>query len=305
MLKRILVTGANAGLGKECARHLAQKVGVETIYLGCRNLQKAALAKQELERLTGKNIFEILHIDIADLQSVSSAVAGLNMPIDALVMNAGGTGGKKFYERTAAGVSQIVAVNLLGHVALTNELLAAKKLTQVAVYAGSEAARGVAEMGMAQPKLATSSEDEFATICDGSFFPETKDATVAYGSIKYMAALWMSSIARQHPKIRFVTMSPGGTTGTQGFNTLAPLKQYLMKAMMQLMLIIGKVHRVEIGAKRFVDALFDSSYKSGGFYASAKGLTGQVIEQGRLFSDLDNIQYQDNAKAAIERFIVS
>lgn len=303
MLKSIFITGANAGLGKECARQMALQSGVEKIYLGCRNLQKASEAKQHLEQLTGKKIFEVVKIDVSDLDSVRDAVASLKEPVDALVMNAGGTGGKQFYQKTKAGVSQIFAVNLLGHVALTNELLAAKKLTQVAVYAGSEAARGVKEMGMQQPKLATSSVDEFASICDGSFFPATKDATVLYGPIKYMAAQWMSSIARQYPQVRFVTMSPGGTTGTEGFNTLSPLRQYVMKGMMRVMLMIGKVHRVEVGAKRFVDALLDSSYKSGSFYASKKGLTGEVGEQGGLFKDLHNTGYQDNAKAAIERFL--
>lgn len=304
MLKRILITGANAGLGKECARQLAQQPGVEKIYLGCRNPQKAQVAKQELEQQTGKAIFEIMHIDVSDMTSVRAAVKGLKQPIDGLVMNAGGTGGKQFYQHTKDGVTKIFAVNLLGHVVLTNELLKAEKLTQVAIYAGSEAARGVKEMGMQQPALKTSSEDEFADICRGLVYGHQKDATVPYGPIKYMAAMWMSSIARDYPQIRFVTMSPGATTGTEGFNTLSPLKQYMMKSMMRLMLMLGKVHKLEVGAKRFVDALVDSnSYKSGVFYASKKGLTGEVAEQGQLFADLNNQVFQDNAKAAIQRFI--
>ena len=158
-------------------------------------------------------------------------------------------------------------------------------------------------MGMKRPDLKTSSVDEFASICNGVFFGETNDATVPYGPIKYMAALWMSSIARQHPDIRFITMSPGATTGTEGFNTLSPVKQYVMKGMMKVMLWLGKVHKLEVGAQRYVDGLFNSSYKSGGFYASQAGLTGPIGDQGLLFADLNNETFQDNANEAIHRFI--
>ena len=88
-----------------------------------------------MEASTGKSIFEIVPLDVSNLDSVKSAVASLKEPVDALVMNAGGTGGKNFAEKTKNGVSQIFAVNLLGHVVLTEELLKAKKLTKVALYA--------------------------------------------------------------------------------------------------------------------------------------------------------------------------
>ena len=76
-----------------------------------------------------------------------------------------------------------------------------------------------------------------------------------------------------------------------------------MKGMMQIMLWLGKVHKVEQGAKRYIDGLFNTEYQSGGFYASKKGLTGQVCEQSTLFSDLQNTHFQDNAYSAIKRFI--
>jgi len=303
MLKSVLITGANAGLGKESAKQLAKQSGVKKIYLGCRNLEKARAAKQELEKETGRDIFEILLIDVSNLDSVRAAVKTLKEPVEGLVMNAGGTGGKEFNAHTPDGVTNIFAVNLLGHVLLTEELIKAEKLTKVALYAGSEAARGVTEMGMKRPELKANSVDEFASICNGVFYGETKDATVPYGPIKYMAAMWMSSMAREYTNIRFVTMSPGATTGTEGFNTLSPVKQYVMKGMMKVMLMLGKVHKLEVGAKRFVDGLMDTTYKTGVFYASQKGLTGPIGEQGVLFADLYNTTFQDNAREAIQRFI--
>jgi NAD(P)-dependent dehydrogenase (short-subunit alcohol dehydrogenase family) len=303
MIKSVLITGANAGLGKECARQLALQGGMEKIYLGCRNEEKAKAAKLDLEESTGKSVFEIVLMDVSNLNSVKSAVESLNEPIDALVMNAGGMGGKNFNDKTVDGVTQIFAVNLLGHVVLVEELLKAKKLTKVALYAGSEAARGVKQMGMKPPNLKTSSVDEFASICDGIFFGKNTDPMISYGPIKYMAALWMSSIARKYPDIRFVTMSPGGTFGTEGFNTLSPVKRFMFKGIFKVLLLLGKAHRLEVGTKRYVDGLQDESYKSGVFYGSKSGVTGPIVDQGTIFDDLNNKIFQDNANEAIHRFI--
>ncbi|TQF67782.1 SDR family NAD(P)-dependent oxidoreductase [Pseudoalteromonas luteoviolacea] len=303
MITRVLITGANAGLGKETAKQLASNSEIEKIYLGCRNMEKALAAKLELEQLTGRSIFEVLIIDVSNQVSVIEAVQRLDCSVDALIMNAGGTGGKNFNKINSNGVTEIFAVNLLGHSLLAQELLKAGKLLKVAIYAGSEAARGVKEMGMKRPELPTSSEEEFASVCNGSFFKKTQDATVSYGSIKYMGALWMSAMARRYPHVKFITMSPGATTGTEGFNTLPLFKQYIMKSMMQVMLWFNKVHTVEIGAKRYLQGLYNNDLESGLFYASQKGLTGPLCDQSLLFPDLNSEQYQENAYNAIQRFL--
>ena len=305
MIKSILITGANGGLGKECARQLALMDETEKIYLACRNEARAKVAKLSLEESTGKSIFEIVLMDVSDINSVRSAVEGLSGPIDALVMNAGGMGGKNFFDKTVDGVIQIFAVNVLGHVVLAEELLKSKKLTNVAIYAGSEAARGVRKMGMKQPNLKTSSVNEFESICDGSFFGDKADPTVVYGPVKYIAALWMSSLARKHPGIRIVTISPGGTSGTDVMNDLPPLMQFMYNQIgLKLMPLFGLMHKLEVGAKRFVDVLHDKSFKSGIFYGSKKPvLTGPLVDQGTIFDDLNNETIQNNADEAIHNFI--
>ena len=306
MIKSVLITGANSGLGKESARQLALQNGLEKIYLACRNPDKAKEAKQSLEEATGKTIFEIVIMDVSNPNSVRSAVAGLKEPIDALIMNAGGMGGKSPMDVTSDGVTSLFAANVLGHVVLLDELLKENKLNKVALYAGSEGARGVEDMGMNQPDLKTSSEDEFATVIDGTFFDEQTDPMEAYGYIKYMAALWISSESRKNPNIRFITMSPGFTSGTAVMNDL-PLAKRLMFKYIMLPIVAplkGLVHNVEKGAKRFVDGISDDKFKSGIFYASkAKRLTGEVIDQATIFADLNNKEFQDNASEAIHRFI--
>ncbi len=305
MNKSVLITGANGGLGKECARQLALLSGTEKIYLACRNEERAMAAKLDLENSTGRKIFEFIKLDVTDQASVRQAVAGLPEPIEAVVMNAGGMGGKTPNQTNADGVTHSFATNVLGHAVLLDELLKSNKLTKVALYAGSEAARGVTKAGMKRPNLTSSSVDEFASICDGSYFGKTKDPIVAYGPAKYMAALWMSSQARQHPKIRFITMSPGGTSGTDIMDNLPPFLKFMYRHIgSRLMPLMGMMHGLEVGAKRFVSGLNDNLYDSGVFYASKLPvLTGPVVDQATLFSDLGNQTFQDNANEAIYRFI--
>ncbi|MFT4580143.1 MAG: NAD(P)-dependent dehydrogenase (short-subunit alcohol dehydrogenase family) [Nitrospinales bacterium] len=306
MNKSILITGANGGLGKDTARQLGLIKETEKIYLACRNETKAKAAKADLEKTTGRSIFEIIIMDVSDPDSVRSAVAELKEPIDALIMNAGGMGGTSPMDVTSDGVTSLFAANLLGHVVLMDELLKEKKLSKVALYAGSEGARGVEDMGMNRPALKTSSEDEFAKVIDGTFFDERTDPMEAYGYIKYIAALWMSSEARKNPNLRLITVSPGFTSGTAVMNDLPFAKRIMFKYIMLPIVapLKGIVHKLEKGAKRFVDGIGDDSFESGVFYASKpKRLTGQVVDQSTIFPDLNNSSYQENANGAIHRFI--
>jgi NAD(P)-dependent dehydrogenase (short-subunit alcohol dehydrogenase family) len=305
MNKRILITGANAGLGKESARQLALLESTEKIYLACRNEDKAKAAKKELEESTGKSVFEIVLMDVSNLKSVQSAVKSLRDPIDALIMNAGGMGGRTPNAKTEDGVTHIAASNVLGHIELLDELLNAKKLTKVALFAGTEAARGVPKMGMKKPELSTYSADEFATILNGSFFEENVNPMVSYGPVKFTAILSLMSIARKNPDVRIISMSPGGTSGTDAANSLSFFMKFLFKFMgTTLMPLMGLMHKLEIGAKRYVDGITNETFKSGVFYASkAKVTIGPVVDQATIFPDFNNTVYQDNAYEAIRSFI--
>src|SRR5271168_202612 len=92
--KSVLITGANAGIGKDVARQLALRPEMARIYLACRNQDRATTAKAELEAETGRAIFDVVLMDVADLGSVRAGLAAIDGSLDALVMNAGGTGGK-------------------------------------------------------------------------------------------------------------------------------------------------------------------------------------------------------------------
>ena len=98
--------------------------------------------------------------------------------------------------------------------------------------------------------MQSSSADEYAWIADGSKFGTAADPPDIYGTIKLTGAIWMGSMARQHPHIRFVTVSPGGTTGTNGMDDFPFLKIFFKYIGGTLMPIFGMMHSVETGAKR-------------------------------------------------------
>ena len=303
-IETVLITGANAGLGKDTARQLAALPSTRRIYLAVRNLEKGEAAKAELVETTGRDIFELVRVDTSDLDIVREAVATLSEPVDAVVLNAGGPGGDSAGVATSYGVVGSFAVNVLGHAALVDELIAAGKLTNTVVFVSSEAARGIPSMGMKRPNLPSSSVDDFAAIADGTAFPSF-DAMKAYGPIKYVGTMWMSAMARRHPLIRFISVSPGATSGTNAADQVGAVQRFIFtRIAYPLMTLLGRAHGLEKGAKRYVDVLVDDAYQSGHFYASAyPGTIGSLVEQGPIFEDLTNEQFQDNAYAAVRRFL--
>ena len=307
--KSILITGANAGIGKEVARQLALRPEFKRIYLACRNQDRATQAKAELEAATDRHIFDIILMDVADMASVRAGLAAIDGSIDAVVMNAGVIGDKKLMNLTADGVTTLFATNVLGHVVLLDGLLNENRLGEVAVFVGSEAARGIPKSGfftallkMKQPSFVSTSSDELATVIDGSYFDGKKfEPNLAFGQIKYIGALWMAYLARQYPDRRFITVSPGNTTGTQAPDGLAlPLRMAAKHVMPHL----GISHELDVGAKRLVDGVTDPTLSSGVFYASAADkLKGPMVDQTDIFPDLANTSFQDHANEAIHRFI--
>ena len=305
MLKSILITGANTGLGKEAARQLALLDDTTKIYLACRNPDRAQAAKHSLEESTGKRIFEILPMDLMDLDSVRRSVQLLPEAVDGLIMNAGGSGGTTPGEKTKDGVTQMFATNLLGHVVLVNELLKAKKLSKIAIFSGSEAARGIKKIGMKRPDLKHSSIAEFKSIADGSYFAGNFDANKGYVLVKYMAALWISSMARKNTGIKFLTISPGMTSGTDVMNNMPPIARFLVKQLAhRVMRFFGLIHSLESGAKRYLAVLQNTSLYNGVFYASAEHtITGVLVDQAIIFEDFNNEKFQSNVDKAIHSFI--
>ena len=197
--KCILVTGANVGIGFDCARQLGLMDIVGKVIITCRSAEKGAASKQRLEQLTKRDIFEVVTMDLSDLSTVEAALAVLRKEpaIDGAVLNAGGAGGAEPKALTADGVTNSVAVNVLGHVLLVDRLIKACVLGPGAsvVFSGSESARGLRAgpppAWSPKPVLKTGSIEEFKSICDGTFFLE---------EVQHMSIVQVARCPREAPR---------------------------------------------------------------------------------------------------------
>ncbi|NNN20888.1 MAG: SDR family oxidoreductase [Acidimicrobiales bacterium] len=120
--KTVVISGANAGIGKETAREIA-KMGA-TVVLACRNLDKANKAAQDIKDSAGSIKVKIVQIDLSDLASVKKASQEIleKYPlIEVLINNAGGIWST--FQKSAQGFELTFAVNHLGPFYLTNLLI--------------------------------------------------------------------------------------------------------------------------------------------------------------------------------------
>ena len=112
--KRVIVTGANSGIGRAAARVLAA-AGAD-VTLAVRNLEKGRAAAVAIPGKT-----EVRELDLADLASVRRFAEEWDGEIELLINNAGVM--IPPLTRTADGFELQFGTNHLGHFALTNLLL--------------------------------------------------------------------------------------------------------------------------------------------------------------------------------------
>lgn len=120
--KRIIITGATHGIGFEAAAALASK-GAEVV-LAVRNREKGEKAAAKIRPVNGNQPVSVMHLDLADLESVrkfSLEYSARYDRLDVLINNAGVM--VPPYSRTKDGFELQFGTNHLGHFALTARML--------------------------------------------------------------------------------------------------------------------------------------------------------------------------------------
>lgn len=194
--KRIVVTGASAGLGVETARalvaHGAHVIGA------VRNLEKAERATGVVRQAAAEQggSFELLELDLADLKSVRAAADALvakGQPIDVVIANAGVMATP--YGKTTDGFETQFGTNHLGHFVFVNRIAPLIR----------DGGRVV---------MLASSGHRFANVDleDPNFERTPYEAFVAYGRSKTANILFAVALDRRHKDrgIRAAAVHPGG-----------------------------------------------------------------------------------------------
>ncbi|AKT51082.1 oxidoreductase [Arsenicicoccus sp. oral taxon 190] len=126
-----VVTGANSGLGLETTRALVAKGAY--VVMACRDTAKGEAARASLD-LSGTGGAEVRRLDLASLASVRDFAEGVaDWRIETLINNAGVMAVP--FSRTEDGFEMQLGTNVLGHFALTAQLL--PRLTDRVVWLSS------------------------------------------------------------------------------------------------------------------------------------------------------------------------
>lgn len=194
--KRILVTGASAGLGVETARALAAH-GAHVVG-AARDLAKAEAATAQVRNDAAAHggTLSLVALDLANLASVRACADGLlaaGEPFDVIIANAGVMATP--FGHTADGFETQFGTNHLGHFVLINRIAPLIK-------AGGRVV------------LLSSSGHRFSNVDleDPNFERTPYDPFVAYGRSKTANLLFAVAFDRRHKErgIRAAAVHPGG-----------------------------------------------------------------------------------------------
>lgn len=120
--KTCIVTGSNSGIGKETATALGT-MGA-TVVMVVRNQERGENARAEIIRVTGNDVAHVMICDVSSIESIrhfAEEFKRRNDKLHVLINNAGGYFSKR--QITTDGFERTLALNYLGPVVLTHELL--------------------------------------------------------------------------------------------------------------------------------------------------------------------------------------
>jgi NAD(P)-dependent dehydrogenase (short-subunit alcohol dehydrogenase family) len=194
--KRVLVTGVSAGLGVETARVLAAH-GAHVVG-AARDLNKAEAATALVRKDAAKNGggFELVALDLADLNSVracADALLAKGEPFDVVIANAGIMATP--FGHTADGFETQFGTNHLGHFVLVNRIAPL-------IRAGGRLIN------------VSSSGHRFSNVDlnDPNFEHTPYDPFIAYGRSKTANILFAVAFDKRHSDrgVRAAAVHPGG-----------------------------------------------------------------------------------------------
>ncbi|KAJ5143557.1 uncharacterized protein N7515_002344 [Penicillium bovifimosum] len=205
--KVVLVTGGNAGIGKETILQLA-KHRPSRIYMAARTESKAREAIESLQsQLSSPADIRFLPLDLSSFKSIRAAADKFQADsdrLDILILNAGTMGNPP--TTTEEGFEVQLGTNHIGHFLFTKLLLPTlQKTVEVQRAEGEVPDVRVVTLGSAAHAVGPATFEEM-TSTPGLLAVST---WTRYGASKSANILFASELARRHPDILSVSVHPG------------------------------------------------------------------------------------------------
>jgi NAD(P)-dependent dehydrogenase (short-subunit alcohol dehydrogenase family) len=213
--KRVLVTGASAGLGVETARALAAHGAI--VIGAARDLGKAHTATEAVRKDAAHGgSLELVELDLASLKSVracADALVKAGKPFDVVICNAGVMACPK--GTTADGFETQFGTNHLGHFVLVNRIASLMKSGSRLVNLSSAGHR-FSDVDLDDPNFERTPYTEFS----------------AYGRSKTANVLFAVEFDRRHrgEGIRATAVHPGGIVTELGRHMTPELRDGMLKS---------------------------------------------------------------------------
>lgn len=297
-MTRILITGANGGLGMETCKHLINDRFVTHLVMACRTEPKATAARAQLLAETGGaegiTITTAAGFDMNDPDSIRAAVDGLpDQPFDVVFLQAGGVIYGKEWRATevdGATVERTIFQNVIGaHITLA-ALLQRDLVKQGArvVIAGGEGARGLPGV-IESPHFEGPEDLRSYVLLEDTSRPYVE--MNAMGVSKFASALWSQDVAERFGhRLEMIWFTPGFTAGTGGLQGIGPVKQWLFENVgFPLFKLLGRAQNPSQGGRKFADCLEGKIGHNGDLIGAPEGKgIGALTDQKPMNPDLTN-----------------
>jgi NAD(P)-dependent dehydrogenase (short-subunit alcohol dehydrogenase family) len=275
--KRVLVTGASAGLGVETARTLAAHGA--TVVGAVRNLDKGRTATEiVLKDAAHGGSLELVELDLASLRSVracADALVKASKPFDVAICNAGVMACPK--GTTSDGFETQFGTNHLGHFVLVNRIASLMKSGSRLVNLSSAGHR-FSDVDLDDPNFEHTPYTEFG----------------AYGRSKTANILFAVEFDRRHKSggVRATAVHPGGIQTELG--------RYMTPELIQNMLKSIEESNKAAGAPAFQWKTVPQGAATSvwsGFVASADAVGGKYCEDCHVAELQDNPEARGGVRA--------
>jgi NAD(P)-dependent dehydrogenase (short-subunit alcohol dehydrogenase family) len=271
-VKTVIITGANSGLGLECAKKIAMASNDYKIILACRNKEKAEQAKLEVIAESGNKNIISMELDISSLQSVKNFVKNIQLPqltpLYGLILNAGISGlNNKNNRLTADGYEVVFGTNHLGNFYLTMRLLPfMQKDGRIAIVSS--------DMHNPPGGITWPGTKALAKQSEGINIYALSKLCTLYFSYELAARLKQTD-----RKITINAFNPGLMTDTNLFSD----KSFFTEAFLQS--VSGRIGSLEASSKELAGIITEEKYKE----ITSKYIDrGKIIESSRLSYSKEN-----------------